>query len=84
MPRNAECAAKLKARTLTNLYNQRPAWLEAAHRSLDELVFEAYGWSPDMPDDDLLAGLLALNLEQSTAGEGNVAKPARSRQVQSN
>ena len=27
-PRDAECAAKLKKRTLTNLYNERPAWLD--------------------------------------------------------
>lgn len=34
----------LKARTLTNLYNQRPAWLVNAHRALDEAVAAAYGW----------------------------------------
>ena len=33
-------------RTLTNLYNQRPAWLDLAHRKLDEAVFAAYGWDP--------------------------------------
>ena len=29
-------------RTLTNLYNARPTWLELAHRKLDEAVFAAY------------------------------------------
>ena len=31
-PRDAECAAKLKNRTLTKLYNERPAWLDLAHK----------------------------------------------------
>jgi hypothetical protein len=31
-------------RTLTNLYNTRPTWLELAHKKLDEAVFAAYGW----------------------------------------
>lgn len=30
-----EHAAALKQRTLTNLYNQHPAWLVHAHRALD-------------------------------------------------
>ena len=34
-PRDADCAAKLKKRTLTNLYNERPAWLDLAHKKLD-------------------------------------------------
>jgi len=28
-------AEELKRRTLTNLYNQRPTWLDLAHRTLD-------------------------------------------------
>ncbi len=35
--------AELKKRTLTNLYNQRPTWLDLAHRKLDKAVLEAYG-----------------------------------------
>jgi hypothetical protein len=31
LPKNAEAAVKLKERTLTNLYNQRPRWLADAH-----------------------------------------------------
>jgi hypothetical protein len=46
VPRDADCAASLKKRTLTNLYNQRPTWLAEAHRKLDEAVFAAYGWDP--------------------------------------
>ncbi len=61
-----EYAVALKQRTLTNLYNQRPAWLEHAHRALDTAVAAAYGWTdytPDLPAEDLLRRLLALNLE---------------------
>ena len=53
--------AELKQRTLTNLYNARPAWLDNAHRTLDRAVLAAYGWPDDLADDDLLARLLALN-----------------------
>ncbi len=59
---------ELKKRTLTNLYNQRPAWLDNAHRALDAAVAAAYGWTdyaPDMPDEEILRRLLALNLERS-------------------
>jgi len=54
----------LALRTLTNLYNERPAWLEHAHATLDEAVFAAYGWPADLPDEEVLARLLALNLER--------------------
>ncbi|MBU2013222.1 MAG: N-6 DNA methylase [Gammaproteobacteria bacterium] len=63
-----EHAAELKKRTLTNLYNARPAWLDNAHKSLDKAVAEAYGWTdytPEMSDEDILHRLLALNLERS-------------------
>jgi hypothetical protein len=39
---------------LTNLYNQRPKWLDLAHRKLDAAVFADYNWGPAMSDDDLL------------------------------
>ena len=53
---------------LFNLYNERPAWLDLTHRNLDEAVFAAYGWDPNMTDDHPLAALLELNLE-CTQGE---------------
>jgi hypothetical protein len=59
---------KLTARTLTNLYNQRPTWLDCAHQRPDEAVATAYGWPPDLPDEQILERLLALNLERSGAG----------------
>ncbi len=60
--------ADVKKRTLTNLYNTRPAWLDMAHKALDATVAEAYGWTdytPEMPDEEILRRLLALNLERS-------------------
>jgi type II restriction/modification system DNA methylase subunit YeeA len=60
----------LKQRTLTNLYNARPAWLDLAHQALDAAVAEAYGWhdyTPAMADEEILRRLLALNLERAAA-----------------
>lgn len=56
---------ELKKRTLTNLYNQYPDWLKYAHQKLDRAVFAAYGWPYDLSDEDILARLLALNLERA-------------------
>lgn len=58
-------AAELKKRTLTNLYNQRPTWLDLAHKKLDETVFAAYGWPVDLNDDEILGRLLKLNRERA-------------------
>ncbi len=61
--------ADLKKRTLTNLYNTRPAWLDNAHKTLDAAVAAAYGWNdytPEMPDEEILRRLLALNLERAS------------------
>jgi hypothetical protein len=62
--KDAQCAESLKKRTLTNLYNQRPAWLDQAHTKLDAAVFAAYGWDSAIGDEELLAKLLELNLQQ--------------------
>ncbi len=61
---------ELKARTLTNLYNEMPAWLRDIHARLDAAVLASYGWPADITDDDLLARLLARNLERAGAAEG--------------
>jgi hypothetical protein len=55
-----------KKRTLTALYNARAAWLRDAHHRLDAAVFEAYGWDPAMTDEQLLDGLLKLNLSRTS------------------
>jgi type II restriction/modification system DNA methylase subunit YeeA len=59
-------AKDLKSCTLTNLYNQRPTWLDLAHRKLDETVLQAYGWPLEVSDEEILARLLALNQERAT------------------
>ena len=56
---------ELKKRTLTNLYNARPAWLVEAHRKLDKAVFAAYGWPATLTDDELLDRLLPLNHQRA-------------------
>jgi hypothetical protein len=71
--RDAECAARLKDRTLTKLYNERPAWLADCHARIDAAVAAAYGWPvrqaqggpADLSDEAILERLLALN--QATA-----------------
>ena len=68
---------ELAKRTLTSLYNQRPAWLAQAHDTLDAAVAAAYGWAdwtPAMDDDEILRRLLVLNLARAT-GPG-AASPA--------
>jgi len=57
--------SELRKRTLTNLYNQRPTWLDMAHRKLDDAVFLAYGWPSDLPDEEILQRLLHLNLARA-------------------
>lgn len=72
LPKDAPAAVVLKTRTLTNLYNQRPAWLDHAHRALDQAVAEAYGWGADwragaLTDDEILARLFRLNQARAAA-----------------
>jgi hypothetical protein len=54
---------ELKKRTLTNLYNDYPTWLELAHRTLDEAALDAYGWPHDLDGEEIFRRLLELNLE---------------------
>lgn len=67
LPRTEKAAAELKKRTLTNLYNTKPQWLVDAHAALDRAVAAAYGWPSDLTDEEILARLLALNLERAKA-----------------
>jgi hypothetical protein len=57
----------LRKRTLTNLYNEQPAWLMNAHAALDAAVAGAYGWDLDIAEHDALARLLAHNLKHEPA-----------------
>jgi len=80
LPVDDAAAAVLKKRTLTNLYNARPAWLAHAHARLDQAVADAYGWGDDwragpLDDDEILARLFALN--QARAGRATGQPTAR-------
>ena len=61
-------ATELRRRTLTNLYNKRPTWLNNIHTTLDAAVAEAYGWPHDLSSEGVLERLLALNLERGRQG----------------
>ena len=70
LPVDEGAAKELKKRTLTNLYNARPAWLDNAHRALDEAVAEAYGWGDDwraglLTEDEILKRLFELNQQHA-------------------
>lgn len=73
-PRDDDCAKKLAKRTLTNLYNERPAWLANAHATLDAAVAAAYGFNIDLTDEQLLEKLLALNVERANDETKSAAK----------
>jgi type II restriction/modification system DNA methylase subunit YeeA len=61
VPNDAAAECELRLRTLTRLYNERPAWLEHAHGELDKAVAEAYGWAWPLEENEILKRLLALN-----------------------
>ncbi len=61
--------AELQKRTLTNLYNQRPSWLEQAHERLDRMVYAAYGWEYPLEPEEVLARLVELNLSRASLSE---------------
>jgi type II restriction/modification system DNA methylase subunit YeeA len=74
LPVDEEAEKILKKRTLTNLYNERPAWLDNAHRTLDEAVAAAYGWEEDfkadkLTDEEILKRLFELNQQRAAAQE---------------
>ena len=62
--------AELQKRTLTNLYNQRPSWLEQAHERLDRMVYAAYGWEFPLEPEEVLGRLVELNLARAAATKG--------------
>ena len=60
-PVDDDAARHLKRRTLTNLYNTNPQWLQDVHAELDAAVAAAYGWPADISDEDAFAALMELN-----------------------
>lgn len=76
LPVDDAAAAVLKKRTLTNLYNARPAWLDMAHAALDRAVADAYGWGEDfragrLDEEAILGRLFALNQARAAGGAGS-------------
>lgn len=69
VPKDDKAAAILKKRTLTNLYNERPPWLDQAHQVLDEAVAAAYGWPADLADEEILERLFELNQERAAEAD---------------
>ncbi|MEE2692382.1 MAG: class I SAM-dependent DNA methyltransferase [Pseudomonadota bacterium] len=72
LPVDEKAEKILKKRTLTNLYNERPAWLDHAHRALDEAVAAAYGWEADfragaLTEEEILKRLFELNQARAKA-----------------
>ena len=67
--RDDVAANELKARTLTNLYNTRPQWLDDAHAALDAAVAAAYGWDMGIDAELAMNELLALNLSKQIVEE---------------
>ena len=59
--RNEAAEKELGKRTLTNVYNARPQWLDDAHGALDAAVAATYEWSPGITEDDALRELLKMN-----------------------
>jgi type II restriction/modification system DNA methylase subunit YeeA len=72
VPVSPEAAKTLKKRTLTNLYNERPSWLDHAHKVLDAAVAEAYDWPTDLSEEEIRARLFVLNRARAAAQGGDV------------
>ena len=77
LPGDDAAAEVLKKRTLTNLYNQRPAWLDHAHAgSTKRWPRPTAGATTGAPagstDDEILARLFALNQARAAGSPINL------------
>ena len=63
VPTAAAPRRELGRRTLTNLYNKRPQWLDDAHAELDVAVAAAYGWQSYINDPQALSELFHINIQ---------------------
>ncbi len=62
-------------RSVTNLYNERPTWLDGLHKTLNAAVLTAYGWPSALTDDELLERLLGLNKSRPSASAKDRGQP---------
>jgi hypothetical protein len=51
--------------------------LKQIHDDLDAAVFDAYGWPPDLTDDQLLENLVALNHQRAEEEKRGIIKYLR-------
>ena len=70
VPKNEVSASELKRRTLTNLYNVNPPWLQHVRLELDEAVAAAYGWEWPLTEQEILRKLFDLNQARATVDLG--------------
>jgi hypothetical protein len=75
LPKDTVALAKLRERTLTKLYNERPQWLADTHSELDAAVAAAYGWPAEISEDEALLELLDLNLARTGVANVPAGKP---------
>jgi len=83
VPEAAAKDARLKKRTLMNLYNERPQWLKLAHERLDRAVLSAYaatdpagGWREDWAAVWVESGAGGGGGDAGTRGHGDAGKGA--------
>lgn len=69
IPINEAASDTLRRRTLTDLYNEMPAWLANAHDDLNRAVAAAYGLPVEASDEEILARLLEMNLAEGEPTE---------------
>lgn len=74
LPINSDAELQLRKRTLTDLYNERPAWLAQLHLQLDEAVAEAYGWPVELSSEEILCRLMVLNQSRYAAASGHLSE----------
>jgi hypothetical protein len=63
-PHNAS-PEEIKQRTITNLYAEHPSWIDEINHYLDAAVYDAYGWSHDLSDEQIVERLLKLKSEKA-------------------
>ena len=68
-------ANSLKRRTLTSPYNERPAWLDNAHRELNAAVAAAYGWPADIAEEEALARTEAPSMIHGSSSHASEIRP---------
>jgi hypothetical protein len=56
-----------ESRTITALYNEMPQWLVNAHATLDAVVLDTYGFGEAATTEQILGGLLRMNLARPGA-----------------